>query len=127
MPGVMWRPSRRTALEAHVGKRYGSTSYYGTFAYAPNDRSSINIGVYDSISGFGGQMNRALAALPAEFVANRDPITGELAGCVDAVEKGTCLNGALGSVRSATFRGRGVTASYNHEIRPDERGHRHRL
>jgi hypothetical protein len=61
-------------------------------------------------------MNRALAALPAEFVVNRDPVTGDLAGCVDAAEKGTCLTGALGSVRSATFRGRGVSASYNHVI-----------
>ena len=33
--GVLWRPSRRTALEAHVGKRYGSTTYFGSFAYAP--------------------------------------------------------------------------------------------
>src|SRR5690606_20245929 len=41
--GVMWRPSRRTSLEAFVGKRYDSTTYYGTFAYAPNARESVNV------------------------------------------------------------------------------------
>ena len=39
----MWRPSSRTALEAHVGRRYDSLTYYGTFAYAPDSRSSINV------------------------------------------------------------------------------------
>jgi hypothetical protein len=53
--GVVWKPSKRTQLEAHVGKRYGTTSYYGSFSYAPGSRSSINIAVYDNVAGFGGQ------------------------------------------------------------------------
>lgn len=110
--GVMWRPSRRTALEAHVGRRYGSMTYYGSFAYAPNARSSLNISVYDSISGFGGQLNRALAGLPTDFETSRNPLSGEMNGCLVSLEKGNCLSGALGSVRSASFRGRGVMASY---------------
>lgn len=114
--GVMWRPSRRTQFEAHVGRRYGSTSYFGSFSYAPNERSAFNVAVYDSISGFGGQLNRALADLPVEFTANRNPLSGDLAGCVSAVEKGGCLSGALGSVRSATFRARGIAASYNIDL-----------
>src|SRR5690606_39092115 len=67
--GVMWRPSTRTALEAHVGRRYDSTTYYGTFAWAPNSRSSVNVAVYDTISGFGGLLNTALASLPTQFTA----------------------------------------------------------
>lgn len=110
--GVLWRPSRRTALEAHVGRRYGSTTYYGSFAYAPNARTSVNISVYDGITSFGGQLNSALAGLPTVFQAARDPLTGELGGCVVAQESGSCLAGALGSVRAATFRSRGVMASY---------------
>lgn len=115
--GVVWRPTQRTALEAHVGKRYGSTSYYGSFAYAPNSRSSLNVSVYDSINGFGGQLNNALAALPTEFEAVRNPFNGSLGGCVatsGAVSSGQsqCLSNALGSVRSAVFRSRGVAASY---------------
>lgn len=111
--GVIWRPSRRTQLEAHVGRRYGTISYYGSFSYAPNERSAFNVGVYDAISGFGGQLNRALADLPSQFTANRNPLTGDLAGCVASTTKGVCLSGALGSVRSATFRARGISASYS--------------
>lgn len=114
--GVLWRPSRRTALEAHVGKRYGSTTYYGSFAYAPSDRSAFNVSVYDTVSGFGGQVNRALAELPADFEANRDVLTGDLTGCVGSSEGGSCLSGALGSVRSSVFRSRGVSASWNQRI-----------
>lgn len=111
--GVVWRPSRRTQLEAHVGRRYGTTSYFGSFSYAPNDRSSLNISVYDNVAGFGGQINRALAALPAEFTAVRDPISGNVGGCVASLKEGNCLTGAFGSLRSATFRARGVTANYS--------------
>lgn len=115
--GVVWRPSQRTALEAHVGKRYGSTSYYGSFAYAPNSRSSVNVSVYDAINGFGGQLNNALSALPTEFEAVRNPFNGSLGGCVatsSSVSSGQsqCLSTALGSVRSAVFRSRGVAATY---------------
>jgi len=110
--GVMWRPSRRTSLEAHVGRRYGTTSFWGSFAYAPNSRSSLNIAVYDNIAGFGGQVNRALADLPDEFTAVRNPLTGDIGGCVATLEQNGCLTNVLGSVRSATFRARGVTGTY---------------
>ncbi len=125
--GVLWRPSRRTALEVHVGKRYGSTTYFGSFAYAPNSRTTLNVSVYDGISGFGGRLNQALADLPTQFEGIRNPLTGGLSTCVAGVpnaagtanssanrganSSGGCLNGALGSVRSAVFRGRGVMAS----------------
>ena len=115
--GVLWRPSRRTALEAHVGKRYGSTTYFGSFAYAPNSRTTLNVSVYDGISGFGGRLNQALAELPTQFEGIRNPLTGGLSTCVAGVPSATgnsgggCLTGALGSVRSAVFRGRGVMAS----------------
>lgn len=110
--GVMWRPSVRTALEAHVGRRYGTTSYYGTFGWQPTHRSSVNIAVYDNIAGFGGQLNNALSSLPTSFVAVRNSLTGDLNTCVASLESGSCLGNVLGSVRSATFRGRGIAASY---------------
>ncbi|MFT4055885.1 MAG: preprotein translocase subunit YajC [Novosphingobium sp.] len=110
---VMWRPSRRTSLSAHIGRRYGSTSFGGTLAYAPSDRSQFNVAVYDNVSGFGGQVNRALDQLPDDFEVVRDPITGELRGCVASLEGGNCLSSVLGSVRSSTFRARGVAANYS--------------
>ncbi len=110
--GVMWRPSSRTALEAHVGRRYDSTSYYGTFSYAPNRRSSLNVSVYDSVSGFGNLLTTALANLPTEFNATRNALTGDFTGCVDGAEGDNCLAGTLASVRSSVFRSRGVAANY---------------
>ena len=116
--GVTWRPSRRTAFEAHVGRRYGSTTYYGSFGWRASRRSTVNVSVYDSISGFGGQVNRALVELPTDFEVSRNPVTGDINGCVGTLNAslsggGACLTGALGSVRSATFRSRGIQASYS--------------
>jgi hypothetical protein len=113
--GVIYRPSRRTQLEAHVGRRYGTIGYYGSLRYNPNDRSSLNIAVYDNISGFGGQVNRALANLGSDFSAIRNPLTGNISGCVAGLGGG-CLANALGSVRSATFRARGIQGNYNLEL-----------
>ena len=114
--GVMWRPSRRTAFEAHVAKRYGYTNYYGSLAYAPNARTSVNVSVYDSMTSLGGLLNDALVALPTEFEAVRNPLNGDLGGCVAAQGslkpgQGTCLTGALSSLRSSVFRSRGIMAS----------------
>lgn len=114
--GVMWKPSPRTSLEAHVGRRYGSTSYFGTFGWAPSRRQSVNVAVYDNVAGFGGQVNRALANLPTQFQAIRNPLTGDIGGCVASLEAGSCLGGALGSVRSSTFRARGVAATYGLDL-----------
>lgn len=114
--GVMWRPSTRTSAEAHVGRRYDSLTYYGSFAWAPSSRSSVNLSVYDAVTGFGGQLTNALANLPTEFAANRNAITGDLNGCVASLQGNNCLTGVLGSVRSAVFRGRGLAASYSQQM-----------
>jgi len=113
---VMWRPSRRTSLSAHVGRRYGSTSFGGTLSYAPNDRSQLSVSVYDNIAGFGGQLNRFIDALPDDFDAVRDPVSGDLNGCVASLEGSNCFSGALGSLRSSVFRARGVAGSYSVNI-----------
>ena len=109
--GVMWRPSSRTSLTATVGRRYGSMSYTGSFSYAPNPRTSVNIGAYDTINSFGGVLVDNLSNLPTEFQAFRNLLTGDLGGCVAALEGGSCALGNLGSLRSAVFRSRGVVGS----------------
>ena len=114
--GVIWKPSPRTALEAHVGRRYGGTTYYGSFAWQNTARSNLNISVYDSIGGLGGRVNNALVALPTDFSANRNPLTGGLGNCVGSTEEGSCLGSALGSVRSGVFRSRGIMASYGMDL-----------
>lgn len=114
--GVMWRPSPRTGLSAHVGRRYGTTSVNGTFTWSPSERSTLSIGVYDNVAGFGGQLNRVIGALPTDFIAERDQLTGDVTTCVNSLDGSNCLGGALGSVRSSTFRARGITASYSRRV-----------
>ncbi|MDP5103757.1 MAG: preprotein translocase subunit YajC, partial [Erythrobacter sp.] len=113
--GVLWRPSSRTNLAASVGRRYDSTTYYGTFTYAPNQRSAFALSVYDGVSGFGGSLNNSLAGLSSDFEAIRNPVTGDFGGLVTGAE-GQSIIGGLGSARSAAFRGRGVRASYQRTL-----------
>lgn len=110
--GVMWRPSRRTSLQAFVGKRYDSTTYYGSFAYTPNSRESINVSVYDGIQTFGGVITDRLAGLPSQFRAIRNPFSGEIDGCVSSIQGGNCIADAFGSLNSSVFRNRGVSLTY---------------
>ena len=116
--GVLWRPSRRTTLEARYGHRYGSDTYIGSFSYTPNERMGVNVSVYDSVQGFGGQINNALADLPTAFNSNRNPLTGDLNSCVFSAGGGSCLNNALRTANSATFRSRGVQASISESNGP---------
>ncbi|SMC86121.1 preprotein translocase subunit YajC [Novosphingobium sp. B1] len=114
--GVMWRPSRRTALSAFVGRRYDSTTYYGSFSYNPDPRSSLSIAAFDNVSGFGGQVTRALRDLPTDFQVTRDPFNGQISGCAIGSQSGGCVNNALSSVSSSVFRARGVNATYARQI-----------
>ncbi|MDE1466580.1 preprotein translocase subunit YajC [Aurantiacibacter sp. D1-12] len=110
--GVMWRPSNRTSLSAGVGRRYGSTTYYGNLSYAPNANSSLGVSVYDNINSFGGQLTGALDTLGTDFAALRNPVTGDLGGCVASTEGQNCGLASLGSLRSGVFRSRGVSIGY---------------
>lgn len=114
--GVVWTPSSRTQLEARFGHRYDSETFYGSFSWQPSNRSNFQLGVYDGIQGFGGRLNNSLASLPTDFTVTRDPVTGELTGCVNTLDGSGCLDGLLGSVRSSVFRGRGVVASYSRQV-----------
>ncbi|RIV88723.1 preprotein translocase subunit YajC [Aurantiacibacter zhengii] len=111
--GVMWRPSRRTSLSATVGRRYGSTTYYGSLSYSPNANSGLSVAVYDNITGFGGQLTDAIDLLGTDFQAVRNPISGDLGGCVIGVTGNNCTLAQLNSLRSSVFRNRGVSASYS--------------
>lgn len=114
--GVVWKPSRRTQLEAHYGRRYDSDSYYGSFSWQPSSRSSVSASVYNTISGFGGVITNSLANLPVGFVASRNALTGDFTGCVTGTGtdgSADCLGGTLSSVRSAIFKNQGVNLAYS--------------
>lgn len=112
--GVMWRPSKRTQLEARVGKRYGTTSFTGSFSYAPSQAVAVRVGVYDGIQTFGRQLQNGLANVGTSFNASRPGgFGGEFNGCIFGAEggaAGNCLNGALQSISTAAYRARGIDA-----------------
>ena len=109
--GVMWRPSRRTSLEVHVGRRYGSMTYTGMFSYQPNGRTSLQVAAYDGISSFGRQINDNLASLPTSFTIASNPFSGDFAGCAFGTQGGgVCFNDVLQAISAANFRHRGIAA-----------------
>lgn len=114
--GVLWRPSRRTSLEARVGQRYGSETYFGSFGYQPNKNTALNISVYDTVSGFGNLLNDNLANLDTNFTSTRNPLSGELNGCAFGQTSSLCFNDVLQSAASSSFRARGVNGqlTYSH-------------
>ncbi len=122
--GVLWRPSRRTSLEARIGRRYGSMTYIGSFSWQPNDNMAVQIGVYDGIQTFGRQLNQGLAALPTQFTVARNPFANSAGGCVFAVNSGAggCLDDALQSVATGTYRSRGVNAVWRYNRGPWQAG-----
>ena len=110
--GVVYRPSRRTFIEARVGRRYGSMSYTGSISYQMGPGSGIQIGVYDSVDSFGRQLNGAIASMPTSFVTTNDPFGSQFSGCVFGTQgnsTGACMNNVFASVPTANYRSRGVT------------------
>jgi len=119
--GVLWKPSRRTSLEARVGRRYGSMIYTGDFSYQPSDDMAFQVNVYDGIQTFGRQINGALASLPTQFTLARNPFGSQISGCVFGAATGGaggCLNGALQSLANGTYRSRGVNGVWRYSKGP---------
>lgn len=109
--GVMWRPSRRTSLEVHVGRRYGSMTYTGSFSYQPSSRTALQVGVFDGISSFGRQLNDNLVSLPTSFNLAGNPFSGDFSGCAFGTQDGgVCFNDVLQAISAANFRHRGIAA-----------------
>ncbi|WP_241241941.1 hypothetical protein [Sphingobium algorifonticola] len=111
--GVLWRPSRRTSLEARVGRRYGYTNYTGTFAWQPDQDTSVNIAVYDSIESFGRLLGNNLAGLSTDFDVVRNPLSGDINPCVfSTTGSGQCFNDALSAISGSNFRRRGIAGQF---------------
>ncbi len=114
--GVSWRPSSRTAFEARYGNRYGGDTYAASLSYQASRNTAVNVSVYETITGFGNMLNDGLAALPTQFRASRNPLSGDLNSCAFSAGGGLCLNDALQSVSSAIFRARGVNAAISGKL-----------
>ncbi len=119
--GVLYKPSRRTSVEARVGQRYGGTIYTLDASYQPSDDVALSVSAYDGIQTFGRQINGALSSLPTQFTVARNPFGGALTGCVFGASgggAGNCLNGVLQSLSNGTYRARGVNGALRYAHGP---------
>ena len=109
--GVLWRPSRRTELQARAGRRYGSMSYTGSLTYQASEATAYGVSVYDEVQTFGQLLTDNLALLPTAFQTDTNPFNPQFGGCVFGTggNAGGCLNPAFQSINSSVFRTRGVT------------------
>ncbi|WHO37607.1 hypothetical protein PMI04_013650 [Sphingobium sp. AP49] len=112
--GVLWRPNRRTSLQATVGERYGGMSYQGSFIWQGRN-SSFGLVVFDGIDSFGRMITSDAAALNgSNLIVPRNPFTGDITGCAfSPTGGGQCFNDALTGITAANFRYRGVGAQYS--------------
>ena len=116
--GVVWHPSKRTMAAAYIGRRYDSTTYYGSLYHAPDSRQTLSASVYDGIYGFGSGLMTALQQVPTDATVVRDPFSGNVGGCYTGTTAGGttpgggCISGALGSANALVFRSRGFNAAY---------------
>lgn len=109
--GVVWRPNRRTSIEAHAGKRYGTGSYTGALSYRASKTVGLQVQVYDAVQTFGRQLRQGLATLPTGFVNARDAYSRQFNGCVFGTSgdaPGGCLNDVFQSISTASYRTRGL-------------------
>ncbi|WP_333572244.1 hypothetical protein [Sphingomonas sp.] len=112
--GVLWRPSRRTALELRIGRRYGAMRYTGSFTFQRSSGSGIQVAVYDTVETYGQQVGSSLAALPVGFVTTADPFGVQAGACIygtSGAAAGGCIAGAFASAATAAYRGRGFTTN----------------
>jgi hypothetical protein len=112
--GVIWRPSARTYLEAHVGRRYGGINYYGQATYQISPTSSIQVVAYSDVQSFGRQLTSGINALPTSFNEMGTPFASPISLCVFGANGGAggCLP-ALVSANSNFYRSRGVYAVWS--------------
>ena len=114
--GVVFKPGRRTTLQARVGRRYDTVTYTGSLSYQPSSNTGLQVGVYDGIQSFGRGITNSLQRLPTSFETPNGPLGQQFGGCVfgtDDSSAGGCLTSALGALSTANFRSRGIDAVFS--------------
>lgn len=111
--GVLWRPSPRTQLEAHVGRRYGGTSYAGSFNWQATQSVGAQVVVYDDLETFARQLRGGIDGLPTSFLTSGNVFGNSFGGCTFGTagdHPGGCLNQVFQSISSSGYRARGIDA-----------------
>ena len=115
--GVLWRPSRRTSVEARGGERYSDWHVTASASWQPDKDSSLGIAYTDMIDSLGRSLARGQNDISGMFSVNRNPFSGDLAGCVAGNGGMTCLNDMLTAMSGATYRSRAIKAHMRSTLR----------
>jgi hypothetical protein len=107
--GVIWRPSPRTFVELHGGRRYGGRAIWGRAEHQISETTSLSVVAYDDLQSFGRQLTGGIGALPTSFTSTQTPFPTTVSLCVFGTNGGTgaCLP-ALSGANSNFYRSRGV-------------------
>ena len=122
--GIIWRPSRRTELQARIGHRYGGTTFTGSFSHQINKSYAVSASVYDTVESYGRLLVTDLAGVPVNFRTRRntgfDGGVGGIGGCVFGTEPGTgtCFDDSFQTISNANFRNRGASILFSGERGP---------
>lgn len=121
--GILWRPTRRTELQARVGERYGGTSVTASLQHQFRTGWGLSVNVYDSVDSFGRLLVNDLRGVPTSFDIRRNPLidnVGGIGGCVFGNEAGSgvCFDDALQSINTTNFRSRGVNVLFSGDRGP---------
>ncbi len=110
--GVIWRPNRRTSVEGHVGRRYGSLSVTGRATYQASQSVGMSVNLYDGVQTFGRQLRTGLSNLPTSFQTGQQQGLGQqFNGCVfgsTGAAPGACLDNVFQSISTSSYRARGI-------------------
>ncbi|MES2497178.1 MAG: hypothetical protein V4618_13785 [Pseudomonadota bacterium] len=117
--GVIWKPSRRTRMEARVGRRYGDLSVTGLVEMRPSERSGLTFIVTDRVESFAQGLSSGLAGTsPSLDLTQIDPASsyqqclfGKTAGA------GQCIGGALGQASASSYRDRSANIIFTRSMR----------
>jgi hypothetical protein len=112
--GLIWRPSRRTELQARAGWRYGGESFTASLSHQINAHSALGAQIYDGVSSFGRLLIADLNGLPTKFQTPPNGIPSG-PGCVFGNDPGTgaCFGDAFQSINAFNFRNRGANLRYS--------------
>ncbi len=118
--GFIWRPSSRTEVQAHAGRRYGGTTVVGSLSHQTSEHAGVTATVFDTVETFSNSLVSNLSSMPRSFNVNRNVLTGGFGNCVFGSEpgRGACLDSSLQSVRGESFRARGGNLLFSAERGP---------
>ncbi|ATE64062.1 hypothetical protein [Rhizorhabdus dicambivorans] len=118
--GIIWRPSRRTRVEARAGYRYGGLSMTGLIELQPSARSGLTFILTDQVQTFGSGVSGGLAgSTPDLDLGQSNDPSSSYQECLFGKQAGNgkCIGGALGNASARSYRERAANLIFTRRMR----------